>query len=152
MLRQRFVQWAIEAFDNTRKPFDGARERGFGVNVFFWPDRCNDRDRVLHRVKNHNDRRTNEQGFRDADRVGVWRPQFLHTSYDVVAKIAEYPSRHWRQATRQLDPALQNQRAQGLQWRIVADDERLGFDTGRAVDFGFCPIRAPDHIRFDSDN
>src|SRR5262245_26994285 len=130
MLGQRFVQRAIEAFDDTRKPFDGARERGFGVNVVFWPDRYDDRDRILHRVKNHDDRRANEHGIGNADWVGVWRRQFLHASHDVVAKIAEYSSRHWRQATWQFDPAFRNQGAQGLQWRIVAGDKCLGFGTG----------------------
>src|SRR5262245_52224499 len=106
MLGQRFVQRTVEAFDDTRKPFDGAGQRSFGVNVFFWPNRCDDRDRIFHCIEDHDDRRANEHGIRNADRVGVWWCQFLHTPYDVVAKIAEYPSSHWRQAAWQFDPAL----------------------------------------------
>ncbi len=107
---------------------------------------------ILHRVENHDDRRTDQHGIGNANRVGVRRCQFLHTAHNVVAEIAKYAGRHWRQTIWQLDPALRYQRAQSLQWRLGASDECIGVGAGRAIDLGLRAVRAPDQIRLDPDD
>ena len=75
----------------------------------------NDGHEILDIVEDRHDRRAQENGIGQTQRRGLVGRQPLHQPDHVIAHIAEEPGCHGRQARRQIDPGLGDQRTQRQQ-------------------------------------
>ncbi len=146
------VERLVERIDHGGEALDRARQRGLRCHAGVHPHRGDHGDRVLDRVENNDERRANQDGVGNADRIAARRRQILHQADHVVAEIAEHAGRHRRQRRRQRDAAFGDDVAQRGERRVARRHESGRIGVRRAVDLRALAVDAEDEVGLEPDD
>jgi hypothetical protein len=144
------VERAVERVDDLDQSVDGAIVSGARRDARLGPDRCDDRELVLHRIEDRHDARTHKQHVRSVEARAIRRGEVLHQAHGIVSEVAEDARRHGRQPRRDGDAALRDQEAQGRKSIVLALREDL--EIGKRAISCARPLRTEQEIRVEADH